>query len=73
MNRTLAAIALAAVSFGSLAAGARADCPHAAPVPGSACVDPGLAACTYTVNGETTLCSCRDGHWACGPMPAPHS
>ena len=73
MTRNLVALAMATLALGSFAAGARADCPHSAPTPGSACVDPGFGACTYTQAGDMIMCSCRDGHWACEPMPAPRS
>lgn len=73
MTRTFIIVAIAMLSLGSLVAGASAECPQAAPVPGSACVDPGFGGCPYEQNGATILCSCRNAHWECGPMPAPRS
>ncbi|MGE0784406.1 MAG: hypothetical protein AB7S26_01870 [Sandaracinaceae bacterium] len=53
----------------ALSATASADCPHSAPADGTACVDPGAEACTYTDEHGTRICSCRDGRWRCETMP----
>ena len=73
MKRSVLSVLLATLALASITAGASAECPQAAPTQGSACVDPGFGGCTYTQNGAPILCSCRGGHWACEPMPAPRS
>lgn len=50
------------------------ECPHALPASGASCRAGGPDACTYPTPGGRTICTCRDGAWACTPLPpAPHS